>query len=200
MFVQVIQGKVTDPDAVKQAMDAWERDLKPGSIGFLGSTSGISPDGELFVAARFSSEKDARANSDRPEQGQWWASIEKGLSDVLFHDCTEIDEFMSGGSDDAGFVQVIQGKVTDVERARELDRKMAGDLPSSRPDILGGYTAWHPQNGRYTQVVYFTSEAEARKNEKAMADDPQMQAYFEEYQRITDGESHYIDLPTPRLT
>lgn len=200
MFVQVIQGKATDPDAVMQAMDAWDRDLRPGAIGFLGSTAGISPSGEFFASARFESEEAARANSDRPEQGEWWASMEKGLSDVLFHDCTEVEEYAGGGSNDAGFVQVIQGKVTDVDRARELDRDMEDWMPGTRPDVLGSYTAWHPENGRFTSVIYFTSEAEARENEKKMNDDPQAQKSFEMMQEISDGEPHFIDLPDPRLT
>src|SRR6478735_10243916 len=77
MFVQTIRGKVTDPDAVRPVVDRWMKDLGPTAKGWLGSTSGITDDGQLFVLARFESEDAARANSDRPEQGEWWAEMEK---------------------------------------------------------------------------------------------------------------------------
>lgn len=197
MFVQVIQGKVTDAEAVKEAMTSWDDGERDKAVGFLGVTSGISTDGEFFAAARFESEEAARANSDRPEQGEWWARMEKALTDVMFHDCTEVEEFGGGGSDDAGFVQVIQGKVTDVERARELDREMSAATSNPRPDVIGGYTAWHPANGRFTTVVYFTTEAEAREGERKMNDDPDAQKFMQAMQEISDGEPKFIDLTDP---
>jgi hypothetical protein len=33
-----------------------------------------------------------------------------------------------------------------------------------RPDVIGGYTGYS-DDGDYTEVVYFTSEADARANE-----------------------------------
>lgn len=197
MFVQIIQGKVTDRDAIKAAMDSWDEADREQAIGFLGATSGISPEGEFFAAARFESEEAARKNSDRPEQGEWWAMMEKGLTDVMFHDCTEIDEFAGGGSNDAGFVQVIQGKTKDVARTRQLDDEMSTSMRERRPDIIGGYTAWHPENGRYTALIYFSSEAEAREGEKNMGADPDAQKAFQEMQELADGEPKFIDLPDP---
>ena len=38
-------------------------------------------------------------------------------------------------------------------------------LRRTRPDVLGGIVAW-PGDGTFIQTVYFTSEAEARANEK----------------------------------
>lgn len=197
MFVQVIQAKVTDPEAVKAAIDSWSESDREGAIGFLGTTGGISTDGEFFAAARFESEEAARANSDRPEQGEWWARLEKGLTDVMFHDCTEVDEFAGGGSDDAGFVQVIQGKTKHVARTRELDDEMSTSMRERRPDIIGGYTAWHPENGRYTALIYFKSEAAAREGEKNMGADPDAQKAFQEMQELADGEPKFIDLTDP---
>ena len=42
MFLQVIEGQVRDADVLKSQMEAWKSDVKPGAIGFLGSTSGIA--------------------------------------------------------------------------------------------------------------------------------------------------------------
>ena len=57
------------------------------------------------------------ANSARPEQTAW-AEQMMALMDgpVEFHDCDDVTLMMDGGSDEAGFVQVIRGKVDDVER------------------------------------------------------------------------------------
>ena len=40
MFIQVIEGKTHDPEALHRQIDVWERDLKRGAIGYLGSTAG----------------------------------------------------------------------------------------------------------------------------------------------------------------
>jgi hypothetical protein len=39
-------------------------------------------------------------------------------------------------------------------------------MKEMRPDVIGGIVAWHPQHGRFTNAIYFTSEAEARAKEK----------------------------------
>ena len=51
MFLQIMQGKVRDAELLKQQMDLWRRDFKDGAVGFLGSTSGFTGDGQ-FVAPR----------------------------------------------------------------------------------------------------------------------------------------------------
>ncbi|MBW3595002.1 MAG: hypothetical protein KY391_05435, partial [Actinobacteria bacterium] len=164
MFVQVIEAKAKDAGAVRAQMEAWDRDVKPGAEGFLGSTAGVAEDGTFIAAARFESEEAARKNSDRPEQGQWWEQTAQHLDDPKFYDCRDVDEFMGGGSDDAGFVQVIQAYATDKEKLREVGQQME-DAGNDRPDVLGGFVAWGPDDG-FSQFVYFTSEAEAREGEK----------------------------------
>ena len=173
MFVQVIQGQTSDVGAMRVQIEAWERDVKPDAIGFLGSTGGVTEDGEFITAARFESEDSARANSDRAEQSAWWEETSKLFNgDPTFYDCTEVDEFGGGGSDDAGFVQVIQGYAKDKEKMREMGRQMEQDtsMQERRPDVIGGFVAWGPNDG-FSQFVYFTSEEEARKGEQAGAED-----------------------------
>ncbi len=36
MFVQVIEGRVSDREGLHRQMDQWQRDLRPGATGFLG--------------------------------------------------------------------------------------------------------------------------------------------------------------------
>ncbi len=165
MFVQVIQGRTRDREGLREMLDRWSRELKPGAAGYLGSTGGVTADGEVIMAVRFESEEAARRNGERPEQGAWWSETEKLFDGpVDFYDCTEIDEFLGGGSDDAGFVQVMQGYVTDKATVRDLMGRMQEVLPDHRPDVLGGYCAWGPEDG-FSQLIYFTSESAAREGE-----------------------------------
>ena len=163
MFVQIIQGQVSDAAEVHDALDRWAAELAPGATGWLGSTAGVTDDGRLIAIARFESEAAARRNSDRPEQDQWWAQTSKLFtSDATFLESTDVDEDLVGDPNTAGFVQVIQGRSTDPARARELMSENPAPWAAFRPDILGSLGAGH-DGGAYTAVMYFTSEAAARE-------------------------------------
>jgi hypothetical protein len=168
VFAQVIQGRCKDASALWNRMEEWDRTLKPGAAGFLGSTSGVSEDGDFIAIARFESEEAAQRNSARAEQGEWWTETEKHFDgDVRFYDCTEVELTWGGGSDDAGFVQVIQGRLQDEDhkaRWRRAEAEAEGWLRENRPDLIGGVRAWQGTN--FSDFVYFTSEAEAREGEK----------------------------------
>ncbi|HEX2051751.1 MAG TPA: hypothetical protein VHJ34_14125 [Actinomycetota bacterium] len=201
MFAQVIQGRATDADAVMRQMEAWDRDLKPGAEGFLGSTAGVSDDGRFFAIARFESDDAARRNSDRPEQGRWWSETERHLEDVTFHDCAQVDEWSGGGSDDAGFVQVILGRVSDVEAVRALMREMETELAGMRPDLIGGVTAWFSDDpGASCDVLYFTSEEEARRGEKEMGESADAAEAMQRMEGLVVGEPTFVDLRNPRFS
>lgn len=197
MFVQVIQGKAKDAAGLRKQWERWDQELKPKSKGYLGSTAGVTPAGEFIAIARFEDEQSAKSNSDSSEQSAWWEETSQYLEDPLFHDCTLVDLLYDGGSDSAGFVQVIQGKTKDVERSREIDRSMESGLKDIRPDVIGGIVAWHPENGRFTNAIYFTSEAEARAKEKESASSPEFEKFMTEIQELSDGEPKYLDITDP---
>ena len=198
MFVQVIQGQTSDVGAMRVQIEAWEQDVKPGAIGFLGSTGGVTEDGDFIIAARFDSEESARANSDRAEQSAWWEETSKLFNgDPTFYDCTDVDEFGGGGSDDAGFVQVIQGYAKDKQRLRELMGTMSDAIGEARPDVIGGLVAWGPNDG-FSDFVYFTSEAEAREGEKKDADAGNNPTGEEWDDLVSDVK--FLDLKDPWLT
>lgn len=195
MFIQVITGEVADRSGLEAAFDRWERELRPGATGFLGSTAGVTDDGRFVALARFESAEAAASNSDRPEQGAWWNEAEKCFSGaVTFHDCTEADMFGSGGSDDAGFVQVMQGRA-DRERIRALDRRIESRLLEVRPELIGSVRAWH--GDEFTEAAYFVSEEAARAGE-AIEMPPDLQDGWREWQDAT-GEITYYDLRAPKL-
>ena len=166
MFVQVIEGRAKDAEGLRSQVEKWRRELSPGAQGWLGSTGGVADDGTFIAVARFESEAAAQANSDRPEQGAWWEETKAYLDgEVTFLNCPTVDVFGAGGSDDAGFVQVMQGRA-DRDQVVASMSGVEEILRRARPDVIGGIAAW-PGDGTFTQVVYFTSEAEAREREKA---------------------------------
>jgi hypothetical protein len=166
MFVQVIEGRVGDRDGLRRQMDRWQSDLRPGATGFLGSTSGVTDDGRAIAFARFESAAAAKANSDRPEQGQWWAETEKLYEgDVTFADSEDVETFLGGGSNDAGFVQVMKNRGANRDRIHQMDQSFEQHGPSFRPDVIGGLRVWTGPDS-YAEVIYFTSEADARAGEK----------------------------------
>ncbi|HEX2236700.1 MAG TPA: hypothetical protein VHK89_10530 [Actinomycetota bacterium] len=169
MFAQVIQGRTKDEAGLRERMEVWDRDLKPGAEGFLGSTAGVSDEGEFLAIARFESEEAARRNSDRREQSEWWEATSKLLEgEARFYDSNEIELMWGGGSDDAGFVQVIQGRLRNEEgkaRWREAEAEAEAQMRETRPDLIGGISVW--QGLDFSSFVYFRSEEEARKAEAA---------------------------------
>jgi hypothetical protein len=168
MFAQVFQARTTDEAALRARFEEWDRSLKAGADGFLGSTGGVSDDGEFIAIARFESAEAAQRNSDRPEQGEWWVETEKFLEgEVRFYDCTEVEVQWGGGSDDAGFVQVIQGRIkneSDKDRWRAMEQEAGAWMKENRPDVIGAVSAWQGPN--FSNFVYFTSEEEARVGEQ----------------------------------
>src|SRR5688500_4880069 len=103
MFVQVIQGQVTDREQVERLGARWDEELRPGADGFLGATIGVSDEGQFVNIARFETEEQARRNSDRPEQGAWWNEFAKCFAgEPTFAEGTDVELVRNGGSNDAG--------------------------------------------------------------------------------------------------
>lgn len=197
MFVQVIEGRVADPDGLRRQMDSWMSELRPGATGFLGSTAGVTDDGYAIAVARFESAAAAKANSARPEQGRWWAETEKAFGgDVTFTDSGDVDMLLGGGSNDAGFVQVMKGSGVDRDRMRVMDESFDKHAPSFRPDVIGGLRVWSGPD-RYTEVVYFTSEADARGAEKKEPP-PELAAEMGEFEDMM-ANVQFFDLRDPWL-
>ena len=199
MYVQVIQGRASDADRMRSHFEEWERTLGPGASGWLGTTAGVTEDGRTIALARFESEEAAQANSGRPEQGEWWSTMESLYDgDPSFIDCRLVDADLVGDPDEAGFVQVMQGRSSDVERARSLMDASASDLNQARPDILGRLWASN-EDGEWTMAIYFTSEEAAREGEqKEMPEE--MREVMEEVSSLEMREPTYFDLRDPWLS
>ena len=194
MFVQVIQGKAKDPAGLRKQFERWNEEIRPNVQGFLGSTAGVSDDGEFIAIVRFENEEVARANSDRPEQDSWWSDTQQYLEgEARFYDTTDVEQMYEGGSNDAGFVQIIQGTAKDRAKFEEMMKSGTDELRERRPDVIGGIAAW--QDNDFTQAVYFTSEAEAREGERRSDQSDEGPQWDE-----LAGNMKFIDLKEPWLT
>lgn len=165
MFIQIIQGSCTRQDELRTLGDRWLAEVAPGATGWLGGTYGFTDDDKFVGVVRFDSRESAMANSQRHEQSHWWTEMEKCFDGpVEFHDCDDVTLMLDGGSDNAGFVQVIRGRAANPERLRALMGN-TDMLHEMRPEILGATLAIEP-DGTFTETVCFTSEDAARSGEK----------------------------------
>jgi hypothetical protein len=195
MFVQIIVAEGVHPDVV-EVLDRWEHEARPGAIGWLGTTAGLTSRGDLVVVARFESEDAARRNSERAEQNAWWAEVEKRLPGTVdFHDCRDVATVFDGGDDTAGFVQIMESQPPGPLDLQALAAEMGAFIGRYRPDVLGAVLA--SDGDRLFQVVYFRSEEEARVAE-ARELPPEAVAELEA-SAASLGELRYHDLTTPML-
>jgi hypothetical protein len=171
VFIQVIQGKCTRPDELRAMADGWREELGGGAVGWLGGTYGITDDNDFIGVIRFESREAAMANSERPEQTAW-AEKMMSLMDgpVEFHDCDDVMLLMDGGFDQAGFVQIIEGKVEDPSRIKAMlaDTTMLHEM---RPEIIGGTLAIEA-DGSFIETIAFRDEASARQGEMMEVPEP----------------------------
>jgi len=195
MFIQVIEGRTSDPAALQARLDLWDREVRPGAVGYLGSTGGCTDDGDVIVIARFEDEAAAQRNSLRPEQDAWWAETVRCFDGpVRFHDSVEVEVMRHGELGGARFVQVMAGHVTDKARAVQLEQEADPVLSEMRPDLLGAITAYH-DDGAFTEVAYFTSEADARRAEQQQMPE-ELADRFAEWEGVMQVE-RYLDLRDP---
>jgi hypothetical protein len=198
MFVQVIHGQVSDAQRIHAALEQWVQDLAPGADGWLGATAGVTDDGTFIEVVRFESEEAARRNSNRPEQDQWWAETARLFSGKpTFRDSTDVIVDTPGDPERAGFVQIMEGRGNDPDRARELMEQGSDKWAEFRPEILGSVGAQH-EGGAYTMCMYFTSEQEAREGERKEPP-PELKAQMDEMNALGVGAPEFYDIRQPWL-
>jgi hypothetical protein len=200
VFIQIIQGKCTRQDELKALGERWVKEIASKADGWLGGTYGFTDDDMFVGVIRFESREKAMAHSSSPEQTQWWQEMERLFDGpVEFHDCDTVMLMMEGGRDDAGFVQVIRGKVDDPARLQADMDEMSSMLHEIRPDIIGATLAIEP-DGTFTETVAFTSEEAAREGEsKEMPLNEKVRHAMQEWESLTHDLSSR-DLPHPWFT
>ena len=139
--------------------------MRPGAIGYLGVTAGATADGKAFTLVRFEDEAAAKANAERPEQGAWFESTWT-LYDAppTFTESSDTTEFLGGGSNDAGFVQVMKSTGVDRAKIERIDKIFEASCIA--PTFSAACVSGPGPDSLRRDVAYFTTEAEARKGSR----------------------------------
>jgi hypothetical protein len=188
VFIQVIKAKTSRQDEARALLQEWN-DVPNVDGGPLGGTFGFTDDGTFIGVVRFESRETARANSDQAEtdaMAQRMTELMDGPPE--YYDCDDVTVWLDGGSDDAGFVQVIIGKTDDADRLKEVMGDDSNDVQQERPDIIGGTFAL-TDDGTFVNTIAFTDEASAREGEKNSSPPEEMQTVMRDLE--------YFDLRDP---
>ncbi|MDX6321075.1 MAG: hypothetical protein QOF52_933 [Propionibacteriaceae bacterium] len=165
MFVRVVRGPVADRESARTALQRCVERLSPESSGWLGTTAGVTEDGQLLALESFESEEAAHRTLDPGGGGQWSTQNDLFTGNVIVRDSKAVLVIpLNGDLEDATFVRILEGRYRDPERARAL---MTVDLPAwatFAPHLLGGLVVDHAE-GAYTTALYYTSEDAAREAE-----------------------------------
>lgn len=198
MYVEVFHGATKDRAAVRAGLDRWVQEVAPGATGWLGTTCGVTDDGRFLAVDRWESEEAARQTKERPEHQQWQAEAVRALeAEPTVRSSSDVTLDLQGDPDQAGFVQVMQGRTSDPARAAELMAQDPDVWAEFRPDVLGSVTIGF-EDGGYLVVLYFTSEADAREGERKEVP-LQLRPAMEEMEKLEIGETEFFDLREPLL-
>jgi len=193
MFIQMVQGECSRRIEMRRLVDNWCTVIADEE-GWLGGTYGFTDDNRFVGIVRFTDSQACIEAAQRPFAASFWAqALELLDSDVEIHQSDDVTLMFDGGSEDAGFVQVLTGQLKDAAQMRYLvaDQDMTAMLHATRPEILGATLAIS-QDGTFTETIAFTDEALARRGE-AIRMPEQVQRTLEE--AVADVE--YLDLRNP---
>ena len=193
-----LRARCPTQSALRRQLDRWEASFVPAQPAFWAAPAGVTDDGVGFAIARFESADAAKANSERPEQSAWWSETEKCFDGpVSFTDSEDVEEFLAGGSNDAGFVQVMKTAAGPGRAVvKDLDERFEKHASTWRPDLIGGLRIWTGENSTI-EVNYFTSEAEARANENKEPP-AELAELFAQYSDVI-ANTEFLDLRDPWL-
>jgi hypothetical protein len=194
MFVQIIKGKTTNPEAMMALGEKWQQELRPGATGYLGSTIGAASDGTFFAAIQFTDDVAAKANSERPEQDAFFKEMSQYIDgEPAFRESSDTSLLFDGPSDKATFVQVMESTCKDRAKAEAMESgEMLDALRAARPDLLGGLRVW--DGDQAVEVAYFTSEADARTGESSSDFGGTQEEFMSLYDNMT-----FTDIPNPQI-
>lgn len=132
----------------------------------------------------------------RPEQGAWWAETAKYYDgDAVFTETSDVEEFLGGGSNDAGFVQVMKSHDVDRDAMVRMDQ-MFEKHAGLRPELIGLIRLWTGPDS-CIEAAYFTTEAAARSGEQVEMPAELQAAMAESSDWMQNTE--FLDLTDPLL-
>ena len=166
MFIQMVEGACTQQDDMRMLIDDWCGRMADVP-GWLGGTYGFTDDERFVSVVRYESAAAWEKCCAADDAGLWWAAAEEMFDSAPeIHQSEDVMMMLDGGSDAAGFVQVMRGKVGNPDKLRRImtDRDMTSMLHQTRPEIIGA-TLLMEDDGSFTETISFTDEDSARKGE-----------------------------------
>ncbi|MDP8960082.1 MAG: hypothetical protein M3N32_00385, partial [Actinomycetota bacterium] len=154
-------------------------------------------DSEFIAIMTFASDEAARRNAQRPEQDEWWSEMERHFAgDVTFRDCLHVATYGAWEREDAGFVQIVQGRSRDLDGVMDEIAKAEQEfVKDHRLGLMGGIIADHG-DGTFTEVIYYPTEDAARSESEEEARKPVAAA---EKLSSTVSDVRYLFLRDPLL-
>jgi len=101
-----------------------------------------------------------------------------------------------GDPDRVGFVQVVQGRVSDLDRARVALHALQEALKVHLHCLLGSVTIEYDA-GRFTRALYFSSEEQARAADLNVP--PELRRLDDQARDLLVGPIEFLDLREPWL-
>jgi hypothetical protein len=193
VFIQMVQGKCSRQDDMRMLVDAWCTQMADRP-GWLGGTYGFTDDDRFVGIVRYDSEAACRDYRAEADAGMWWAEAESLMDGSCeIHQSGDVTMMLEGGSDDAGFVQVMRGHVGNADLLRKMtgDTEMTNMLHEARPEIIGSTLAIE-DDGSFIETVAFTDEESARKGEQT-----EMPAEVQQDMAAAMADVEFIDLHRP---
>ena len=198
MFVQVIQGRIYDSGRVRAQLDKWVKEVAPGAVGWLGTTSGVTDDGQADRAGALR----IRGSGTAEQRPSGAVGVVGGDGDAVQRRAGVPQQHLGRGRHPRGPVagRLRPGHAGPFEgpgpRTR-TDGQRPDRLAGFRPDILGTVSIAHDGDA-WTMAIYFTSEAAAREGEQKEPP-PEMQQMMKEMDELSIGEPVFFDLKDPWL-
>jgi len=193
VFIQMVQGPCSRQDEMRQLVDNWCGTMADRP-GWLGGTYGFTDDDRFLGIVRFDSSSACLESAATDDAATWWAAAAELFDGTCeIHESEDVSIMLEGGSDDAGFVQVMTGRVADADKYRHFmtDTEMTSMLHDARPEIIGAVLAMEP-TGSFVETIAFTDEESARRGEQK-----EMPADMREEFDAAMSDVEFIDLHKP---
>lgn len=166
MYIQITEGHCTRQDEMRQLVDEACAALADRA-GWLGGTFGFTDDDRYVAVLRFESREAFEELNASEGAAEWMARAEELCDGLQVHESEDVMMLLDGGSDDAGFVQIMHGRIADPDRFRHLaSDEMMTMLHRMRPEVIGATLAVEP-DGTFIETVAFTDESSARRGEES---------------------------------
>ncbi len=106
-----------------------------------------------------------------------------------------MEQFLGGGSNDAGFVQIMKSAGVDRARMAKLDAAFDA-FANTRPDLIGTFRVWTGPDS-CVEAAYFTSQAAAREGEAKEVPE-ELKPLMAEFGDLMQN-TEFLDLTDPML-